>query len=373
MISNLCIGTMSGTSMDGIDVALIQTNGEHQIEFIESYSLSYTKAQQQLLQDFAMQAHHHQGQLPSLVSDAVIALSTQLHGDAIEALLEKSRKKPIEIRVVGYHGQTVYHNAQQGLSIQIGDGPGLAKRLGIPVVYRFRENDLKAGGQGAPLAPLFHYALAMKSELALPIAVVNCGGIANISLIQSKQIEDVLGFDTGPGNVLIDRFVAKHRNETMDKDGQYGLQGQVHFNLLEKMWANRVRKKSLDTHDLLLLPEFDQIEFVDACRTLEAYTAYSIVKSTQELDVQKPKIWVLAGGGWYNPVIKQALIDEIHAWCGQDVMITTADELGWYGQQLEAQMFAHYAMRHVLQKPISYPQITQVSKPTIGGIYCEPN
>ncbi len=373
-----CIGLMSGTSMDGIDAALLQTDGEDQIIALGHVHLPYTSDVVDTLKAAEKMARMEKTDLAS-----VIALSTRLHVKAVQRLLEVTGHRAAEIRVIGYHGQTLFHDAAQRISIQIGDGALLAQLTGITVVNDFRQADLAAGGQGAPFAPLYHQCLARRDQI-LPLAVVNCGGIANISLIKNARLEGLSGFDTGPGNGLIDAWVKRCTagRERMDRDGQYGLRGVVHPAVLAALFAEALLKqgqnyfdlkppKSLDIRDMQLIAALDPLSLEDGCATLEAFTAEAIVRSLDWVEGPQdeiPRHWVLAGGGWYNPVIRGELTQRLQARLGADVLIQTADEMGWNSQALEAQIFAHFALRRLKDLPLTVPGTTGVSKPVTGGV-----
>ncbi len=397
----LAIGLMSGTSMDGIDAALLETDGAALINELGHYSLVYDRRTKVLLKaaEYAVrkyrgnlpEAHQHfqsalneylheqlQTTMPQLhdVSLAdVIAESTQLHIHAVNHLLKTTNKK---IDVIGYHGQTLLHSPATKMTIQVGDGQRMANAVGITVINDFRSRDVAAGGQGAPFAPIYHQALAARDK-KIPLAVVNCGGIANITLINSDNENELIGFDTGPGNALIDSFIRRHSNGllSMDKDGVYGKLGKVNDGVLNQLYASAVHQqgknffhlpppKSLDYGDMLLIPELATLSFADACRTLEAFTADSIVKSLELVATTIPKQWILAGGGWHNPVILDELTQRLMRKC-PEVIIQTADEAGWNNTALEAQIFAYLAVRSLQGKPISLPGTTCVPQPLTGG------
>jgi anhydro-N-acetylmuramic acid kinase len=418
----ISIGLMSGTSMDGIEAALLETDGSPDLlRSLGHISLAYTPQFKILLKSaeyavkkcegnvdkakiYYAQAIHdyiHDNQIISdlffsqITWDQVIGHSTTLHGIAIKKLLYATKIKANQIDLIGYHGQTLFHNPARKISIVVGNGQQLANELGITVVNDFRSRDIEAGGQGAPFAPLYHYALAVRDD-KLPIAVVNCGGISNISLILNKNEESVIGFDTGPGNALIDRLVRQRTQgkENMDTDGQYGRQGRVDKSVLAELFEKAIVKldqnyllqpppKSLDYNDMILIPELDSLSLEDACATLEAFTAETIVNSLDLLNLRNlgsidcplefPKLWILAGGGWYNPVILEMLKSRLHLRFGTDLKILTADEIGWSSQAMEAQIFAYFAVRSLQNKPLSVPGTTGVPKPISGGVAYYPH
>lgn len=383
----LSIGLMSGTSMDGIDAALLEIDSPtNTIKDLCHLFLPYEPSFQTLLKaaehavcqcagDLSKVQEHH---LPQRI-DKIIEHSTYLHGIAVKKLLEKKSYKANQIEVVGYHGQTLFHNPSQKISIIIGEGQNLADQIGIKVVNDFRSNDIAAGGQGAPFAPLYHHALAIQDR-KIPIAVVNCGGIANVTLIQNENPFDLIAFDTGPGNGLIDRLVRQRTTgaENMDLDGQYGKKGEIHDTVLKALYEKSIHKnhenyffmvapKSLDQGDMKLIPELDALSIEDACATLEAFTADTIVNSCLALPIELPRQWVLAGGGWKNPVIQQEFENRLTQKLGKDVQIFTADEIGWNSQAMEAQTFAYLAVCSLQNKPLSFPGTTGVAKPMSGG------
>lgn len=409
--SNLyyAIGTMSGTSMDGIDVALIQTDGEHVIQLLAQYSLSYPIAFHHQLKalEFAIrktakqiatftaetlleetnkffsayskeyfEQYHQAESIPSM--NDIIAHSTELHRQAIMELLKKVNLPADASWVVGYHGQTLYHQPSQKLTLQVGFPQQLADQLHMPVVANFRQNDIAHGGQGAPFAPLLHRALVLRDHLLLPVAIMNCGGISNVTMISGRRLDDVIGFDAGPGNVLLDQFVRERTQlkETMDRDGRYALRGKINHNLLKKLITSACRQenfyqkpfpKSLDTNDFQLIDELKNCSIEEGCATLAALTAETMILGIKQLPAQ-PKTIVLAGGGWHHPVISQQFIKH---W-SLNTSIKTADELGWSSTALEAQIFAYLAVRSLLNKPLTLPTTTGVEKPLSGGEYYQP-
>jgi anhydro-N-acetylmuramic acid kinase len=418
----LSIGLMSGTSMDGIDAALLETDGEDQLLELGHVKLNYARevhwllkaaeravknakgdltranqfyipALQHYLTDelqlspLAIQTtFSHLSQQYALSLSGIIELSTRLHAEAIRKLLEKTPYQARDIDIIGYHGQTVLHNPAVQLTIQLGDGALLAQLTKIPVINHFRHADIAAGGQGAPFAPLYHQALA-KRDGKIPLIVVNCGGIANISLICNTQIDSLIGFDTGPGNGLIDQLIKQrtHGVESMDKDGQYGRTGQINSSVLHQLvqhalpkkpgYFNAYPPKALDIRDLVLIPELESLSLPDACATLEYFTAKTIVDSLDLLKLatdQIPRHWILAGGGWYNPVIRDNLSMLLQQRLGTNVIIQTASEAGWNNDAVEAQIFAYFSVRSLKGLPLSVPGTTGVPKPLTGGVLHTP-
>jgi anhydro-N-acetylmuramic acid kinase len=417
----LSIGLMSGTSMDGIDAALIQTDGEFDISEIAEASLDYDNEFQILLRAAEMAVRQTAGDLEkakplfagalenyllnalaipqtevfdeinrlanyfhahaprAITLDQVIERSTQLHADLVKTLLKESGKNAADISVIGYHGQTLFHRPA-AVSLQVGDGKLLAETCGITVINNFRNKDIAAGGQGAPFAPLYHQALAVRDKI-IPAAVVNCGGIANITLITGGKPTDVSGFDTGPGNALIDRYVKRKTNgkEQMDRNGEWGRAGNASDTVMEILYEQSIvinqqnyfelqPPKSLDSGDLRLVPQLDELSLQDACATLEAFTADTIVRSIEHLPAANiPLYWILAGGGWNNPVIRSELQQRLQSKFGAKIKIVSAEDAGWSSKALEAQIFAYLAVRSLKNLPISLPSTTRVPEPMLGG------
>lgn len=374
----LAIGLMSGTSMDGVDAALIRTDGKDFVEEIASVSIKYDEKTRQILKAAEAQIRTEKG-INFNASDYadVIYLSTIFHIEAVLKLLAKTGYSRLEIDVIGYHGQTMYHDPSNKISIIIGDGKTLSKATGITTINDFRSNDIAHGGKGAPFAPIYHLALA-KRDHKIPLAVVNCGGIANITILNSNDPHDMIAYDTGPGNGLIDRLVQirTNRKEHMDEDGKYGSKGKIHPELLEILYQKSIimngqnffqlpPPKALDIGDMILPAELEDFSLEDACKTLEAFTADSIVKSIKLINKPLPTKWVLAGGGWNNPVILSELQTRLNIIGATGIK---ADKIGWNSRALEAQIFAYLAVRSMKKLPLSFPNTTGVSMPLSGGI-----
>ncbi len=406
--------------MDGIDAALLETDGSTLIKDLGHFSLVYApefkillksaefavRAQEGRLDDAALHftaalegylrdelqlpAQHLKKEIAHLAAylgenhafprlETIIQHSTELHATAVKHLLQKTGYSAQQLTLIGYHGQTLFHRPALNRSVIVGNGQYLANQLGITVISDFRRRDLELGGQGAPFAPLYHQALAIRDQ-QLPLVVVNCGGIANITLIRNANLLDLIAFDTGPGNGLIDRLVRQRTQgkESMDRDGHYGKQGKVHEAVLQALYEKSLLQnsqnyflkkppKALDIGDLQLIPELDALSLEDACATLEAFTADTIVHSLKGLAIEVPAQWILAGGGWSNPVIYHALKERLIKAYGNEFRVHRAEEIGWNSQALEAQIFAFLAVRSFEKKPLSVPGTTGVSQPCSGG------
>jgi anhydro-N-acetylmuramic acid kinase len=395
----LCLGLMSGTSMDGIDAALVETDGSEYVRSIASSFYAYSpelrkllKLSEQIIRDcqgdlvkaaqtivypneHGIKTLLEQFQLTELTLPNLILLSTFLHAEAVNALLQQQNLNHNEIEFVGYHGQTMYHAPHQGKTLQVGDCQKLADILKIPVVGHFRLNDVANDGQGAPLAPIYHWVLA-KQEGLIPLAVLNCGGIANVTFILHDEPNHLTAFDTGPGNALLDRLVRERTDNQMfyDEDGKLALAGKVDIAALELLiqsglpqgFLSNPPPKSLDTHDCHFSKALENLSLEDACATLAAFSAECMVKSLDWCDII-PSRWVLAGGGWYNPAILKEFTQRLEKRCQQTPQILTAKQIGWQHDALEAEAFAYLAKRVANDLPLSFPGTTGVIKPLTGG------
>ena len=334
----ISLGLMSGTSMDGIDASLIETDGEYQIKRLAHESLSYGNlSQEQILQQ-----------------------TTELHAKLIEKLISQYKNK---IALISYHGQTTLHNPAEKVSIQIGDPQYLANKFNIPVVFNFRQNDIQHGGQGAPLATLYHQALMIQANLD-NLAVINIGGIANISILTKNKI--IAGFDTGPGNILLDKFVQAHSDKKYDHNGQFAKQGIIDQQLLEILFQETIPgyyeknpPKSLDINHIIYPESLNNQDLYNGCATLAAFTALTISKNIP----QNIKNIVLCGGGAKNPAILLALKNYLP----KDCVVKTADDMGWSSTYMEAELIAWLAVRSSKRLPLTLPETTGVSEPMTGG------
>jgi anhydro-N-acetylmuramic acid kinase len=361
------LGLMSGTSMDGIDAALIETDGEGVVRMGPSAELAYTDEERVLLRQALADAlpMKKRTERPGALVHAE-RLITRKHADIISDFLKEHDLTPEDIDVVGFHGQTVLHRPHTRLTVQIGDGQALADSLGIPVVHDLRAADVEAGGQGAPLVPVYHQALVRDAKLAGPVAVLNLGGVGNISYIAEGR--DPLAFDTGPANALIDDLMLERTGVALDQDARHALAGQVDETVLAQLMDNAFflekPPKSLD-RNAFSREAVAGLGIRDAAATLAAFTARSAAGARQWLPAE-PKLWIVCGGGARNPAILKFLREETGA------TVRTADEFGWSASMMEAQAFAYLAVRSLKGLPLTFPTSTGVPRAMAGGVLARP-
>ncbi len=361
------IGLMSGTSMDGVDVALIETDGEACVTPGATRSFAYAPQDRALLRAaLAEAATLIDRQARPGVLAAAEAMVTTRHVAAVEEFLAAEGLPRETIDIVGFHGQTVLHRPGESLTVQIGDGAALARALRLPVVHDFRAADVAAGGQGAPLVPVYHKALALGAGLTGPIIVLNAGGVANLTFLEGDR--DPLAFDTGPGNALIDDLMLRRKGLPMDEGGLAASQGRIDFaalvDLLAHPYFDRAPPKSLDRNEFSGA-RVDGLKLEDAAATLTAFTAQSIVRGLAHLP-QVPKLAVLCGGGAHNLALRWELMQRLP--CG----LVLAETLGWSADAMEAQAFAYLAVRRLKNLPITFPTTTGVKEPLQGGRVAAP-
>jgi anhydro-N-acetylmuramic acid kinase len=364
------IGLMSGTSLDGVDAALIETDGETIAAFGQSFYRPYSEAERSLLRAAltAGPAITDRADRSGVLGEAEALINTT-HAAAVESLLEIGGVRAAHVDVIGFHGQTVMHRPAEKLTVQLGDGPWLANRLGIPVVHDIRAADVAAGGQGAPVVPVFHRALAHAGKLPSPAAILNIGGVANVTWVGGEG--DLNAFDTGPGNALLDDLMRARNGSEFDKDGEIAQRGTtdkaVLYALLTSDFFAKKPPKSLDRfhfHDKALTA-VAHLSTEDAASTLVDFTAATIALSVKHM-AEAPKRWVVAGGGARNLAILAALRERI------SVPVMTAEDMGWSIDALEAQAFAFLAARSLRGLPNTYPSTTGVPTPMTGGVLATP-
>ena len=360
------LGFMTGTSLDAIDMAILETDGERILGFGPAGEAPMPEALRSLCLD-AIQAGRsweRGAPEPNLFAHVGAAVA-EAHHAAAEAFLAAHGLSWDEIDLIGFHGQTVLHEQptleRAGRTRQLGDGEKLAALAGKPVAFDFRTDDVAAGGQGAPLAPVYHLARAEASGLARPLAVLNLGGVANVTLADADG--RIAAFDTGPGNGLIDSWVERHGAGRYDADGAIALSGRVNGAALAELMAHPYfaapGPKSLDRYDFTLEP-VEGLSLADGAATLAAFTAESIAHALRQTEMPSAAI-IVCGGGRKNG----AVLFELSARAERPVI--TAERAGWRGDAIEAEAFAYMAARTALGLPISFPGTTGVSAPMAGG------
>lgn len=372
MMISCAIGLMSGTSMDGIDLAVLLTDGDAIVRRGPSLFVPYEAAFRRRIEEGLEDAKtirmraERPGDLGALERDITLR-----HAEAVARFLPSL--KAFHPELIGFHGQTVLHRPQSGLTVQLGDGPLLADRTGLPVVYDMRAADMAAGGQGAPLVPAYHAALArsLPPEFAgrWPIAFVNIGGISNVTFVDRDA--DPIAFDSGPGNALIDQWVAREGGVPFDADGAIASEGGVVGRVVDAYLANpffeRPGPKSLDRGDFTL-DLADGLELSDGARTLAAVSAAAILKSAEgQPDV--PKLWIVCGGGRKNPHI---LADLREGAASRGAAVILAEDAGFDGDAMEAEAWAYLAVRSLKGLPLTFPTTTGCRTPVSGGVLVRP-
>lgn len=349
----IALGLMSGTSLDGIDAAILVTDGLGKIVPGQVMTVPYDAG----LRDRIRSILGGQGE----VADVELEL-TDAHIAVVRDLLAAAKLEPEEVGVIGFHGHTILHDPENSRTWQIGDGAKLARASGIGVVCDMRSNDVAHGGQGAPLAPLYHAALCHGIEQR-PVAVLNIGGVANVTWIGEREA-DIIAFDTGPGGALLDDWVAAMTGEAFDRDGALAQGGQVRSDVLEQLldnpWFDLPPPKSLDRDDFGTGPVRD-LNAADGAATLTEFTCEAIARSVDHLP-SPPARWLVTGGGRHNPVMMAGLARCLGA------PVDPVDVVGWDGNALEAQAFAYLAVRALKELPLTLPTTTGVSKPLCGGV-----
>jgi anhydro-N-acetylmuramic acid kinase len=356
------VGLMSGTSLDGIDVAMLRTDGLSHVERGPSETFPYSTSQRQLLRDALAAATviTRRDDRSGVLGEAEAAL-TQWHAQAVQVFLQRCSLRASNIDLISFHGQTVIHRPEQALTVQLGDGQALAKATKIAVAYDLRAGDVAAGGQGAPLVPVYHQALAAK--LDLPVAFVNIGGVANVTYVAPAT--DPIAFDTGPGNALLDDWMMKHTGKTRDENGATALSGTANQTAVQQFLAHpfftKPGPKSLDRNSF---PNLEGMNIADGAATLVAMTAHSILKSSERFPSQ-PKTWIICGGGRHNAAIMQALRTT-----GENII--KAEVANFNGDSMEAEAWAYLGVRAQLGLPLTFPTTTGVRKPMTGGVFAMP-
>lgn len=360
------LGFMTGTSLDAVDMAVLETDGET----IQAFGPAGERRLKDVTRDLVLAATHdalnwpREAQAPDSFA-AAAEIVARAHFGASDNFLAEHGISWSDIDLVAMHGQTVLHERPQdgrvGRTVQLGDAALLAKLCGRPVAHDFRSADVAAGGEGAPLAPIYHLALARTSGLEPPLAVLNVGGVANVTFWTGG--DELTAFDTGPGNGMIDLLVQGRGAGRYDAGGKYASVGRADEGIVRALLAHPYfaapPPKSLDRYDFPLTP-LDRLPLEDACATLVAFTAEAVRKGFETIG-QAPREVVVTGGGRHNPEIMKALAARL------DAPVKPAEAHGWRGDSIEAEAFAFLGARAARGLPISFPRTTGVPHPMTGG------
>lgn len=373
MASMTAIGLMSGTSYDGVDVALVETDGEAIGRLGPTGYRAYAEEERTLLRRAIAAAANLTGpaERPAALAEAEALINT-VHAEAVAAFLEANGLARNAIAVVGFHGQTVLHQPERRLTVQLGDGEALAATLRIPVVYDFRAADVVAGGEGAPMVPVFHRALVRRLGRQGPVGVLNLGGVANLTYVDGER--ELVACDCVPGNALIDDFLRLRTGEACDTDGRAAAAGKVDEAAVGRVLAHpffaRRPPKSLDRnafrHWVAEEGQLAKKTTEDGAATLSAITAGAVARALAVLP-KTPRGWIVAGGGTRNLTLMRMLAERL-----APATIETADAVGWSADALEAQAFAYLAVRSLRGLPITFPGTTGAPRPLAGGVLVRP-
>ncbi len=354
------VGLMSGTSLDGVDVALVRTDGETLTEVGPALMLAYDDVFRKRLHAL-IRGRADDAERADIERDL-----TARHWKAVGALVRRWYDgDPRDVRVIGFHGQTLWHRPESHETCQIGDGALLAQLSAAPVINDFRSADMAAGGEGAPLAPLYHLARVAACGIAAPVAVLNIGGVANVTWIgpDDLALEDrLLAFDTGPGGALIDDWALMHTGRACDVDGRLAAAGTVDAAAVAQMMAHpffdRAPPKSLDR--LAFETPLGGLGVENGTATLTAFTVRSIARAA-DFFPQPVTRWLVTGGGRHNPVLMAGLAAAL------GVPVEPVEDVGWNGDAIEAEAFAYLAVRSLRGLPLSLPKTTGARRAMTGG------
>lgn len=364
------LGFMTGTSLDAVDMAVLETDGHE----IQAFGPAGERKLREETRDLLLVATEiargwpRDKAEPEIFTEAAEAVADE-HFHAAESFLAEHGLAWSDFDLLGVHGQTVLHErptpGRIGRTVQLLDAQRLAKASGRPVAFDFRTADVAAGGQGAPLAPIYHAARARASGLEAPVAALNIGGVANITLIDGDH--ELLAFDTGPGNGMIDLMLQSRGLGRFDENGRLAAAGRVDQAILDRFLSSDYFEgpapKSLDRYDFPL-DLVEPLSAEDAAATLVAFTAEAVIKAFDH--GAKPSVLIVCGGGRHNPQIMRALVERA------PVPVKTAEAFGWRGDSIEAEAFAYLAARTAKGLPISFPGTTGVKAPMTGGRIVEP-
>jgi len=366
------LGLMSGTSMDGVDASIIKSNGEDKYEVIFDQYFKYDEKIYEELVDIRNKINSSKDlEINSIILGDIERKITLFHASICKKIISSNA---VNIDLIGFHGQTIFHNAKEKISKQLADAKLLSSLLKKKVIYNFRENDIRNGGQGAPLAPIFHQLLVNQNQIKLPVCVLNIGGIANITIVSSKDFNDLKSYDIGPGNCLLDEWMRKNSKEKFDNNGELAKAGITNKIILNQALGNfdNLKDKTSLSFDV---KDFD-LNFVrglslnDGLSTLTDFTAtiiYQSIVNSMNLDKGMELNILICGGGRKNLFLINSIKDKLP----MNIKLTTIDDYKINGDFVESQAFAYLAIRSYLKKIISFPKTTNVKNSSLGGAIVE--
>ena len=366
------LGLMSGTSMDGVDASIIKSNGEDKYEAVFNKYFKYDDQIYEELVDIRNKISSSKDlEVKSIALADIERKITLFHASVCNKIISEYSSN---IDLVGFHGQTIFHNATEKISRQLGNGNLLSDLLKKKVVYNFRANDMLNGGQGAPLTPIFHQLMINQNQIGLPTCILNIGGIANITLISSKKSSDLKSYDIGPGNCLLDEWIRKNSKKRFDKDGELAQAGKTDKIILNQAIDNfnSIKNNNNLSFDV---KDFD-LNFVrglslnDGLSTLTDFTAdiiYQSIINSISLEKGIELNILVCGGGRKN----LSLINSITNKLPSIMKLSLIDDYKIDGDFVESQAFAYLAIRSYLKKIISFPKTTNVKNPCSGGVVVE--
>ncbi len=357
------VGLMSGTSLDGVDIAVIKTDGVDVYEFGRAYTVPYEDELRESIRSvlgMKPDSPEHVSRI-KLVENSL----TAFHAMVVNEFLE-GESEPVD--VIGFHGHTIHHEPENHYTCQIGDGQMLADLTGIKVVSQFRTADVRAGGQGAPLVPVYHAALC--AEMEKPVAVLNIGGVSNLTWIGANG--EMLAFDTGPGNAPVNDWVFRHAGMHMDYNGKLAISGKVNEHILSSLMKHKYfamyPPKSIDRNIFNeKLEHLEGLSLEDGAATATAFAAEAIAYSISFFLPEPPKSLIICGGGANNPTLVRFIRSRL-----PEIEVKTSRDVGWNCDAIEAQAFAYLAVRRLGGMPITFPSTTGVPEPLPGGEISEP-
>jgi len=369
------LGLMSGTSGDGIDASIIRSDGETKYKVILDKYFKYN-------QDVYKNIHNLKDKINNSkdlknLSKELESLEKEItlfHAKVIKEIINGSEIGGFNIDLVGFHGQTIFHNAKEKISRQLGDGKLLSQLTKKTVIYDFRQNDLKNNGQGTPLTPIFHQQMVIQNKIDLPVCVLNLGGIANITAVLSQEHEAMRSHDIGPGNCLIDKWIRENSKKQYDQDGLIAQSGKKNETIFRQLIEKSPQVKD-ETRFSLDVKDFD-ISFVrnlsleDGAATLVEFTVRLLSSALLViLGGTRDKLWkiVVCGGGRKNKFLMKRLSENIF----KNIVIQSIDDYGTDGDFVESQAFAYLAVRSYLKLPISFPNTTGCLNSCTGGAIVE--